>query len=389
MSGMVNILMVIEAEIATTHLLEQIMKACGVHGVGHRVQLLGKLQIGDITPDTIPMFVRCADPLVLPWAQLLVDANRSYAYYIDDNFWRIVGHTPLATYYRHPIIRKSLEFAISHADAVIVNSSELCRFVSSFNARTAVLPTFFDFSLIDGVQPSSTDEIRIGFAGSPSRIDDLDLISPVIELILEKYPKTIFEFAGVLPKGVSIGPRVRFFPHTGDYNAYIKFQATRNWAIGLAPLMDHEANRSKTDNKYREYGACHVAGIYSNIPPYSDVVENSVCGLLVDGAQSSWFDALAALIERPDKRTILANNAFEHVRARYDVSHVSHDWARFFKRLDERRSRDIRPLKQSSLDLKKFYRRLERLKIHLAVVYQEGGCRLVIQRIVRKIRPSR
>ncbi|TGR82771.1 glycosyltransferase family 1 protein, partial [Mesorhizobium sp. M2D.F.Ca.ET.223.01.1.1] len=206
---MASILMVIEAKIATTYLLEQIMSACRLHGVDYEVRFLNELQVDDITPNTIPMFVRCCDPLVLSWTQLLTDANRSYIYYIDDNFWRIRGESALAVYYRHPLVRKSLEFAVSHAETVIVNSPELATFVSRYNTRVAVLPAFFDFSLIEGVAQSANEEIRIGFAGSPSRVDDLDLIEPLIEPILKRFPQTIFEFAGVLPRGVVPGARVR------------------------------------------------------------------------------------------------------------------------------------------------------------------------------------
>lgn len=382
---MASILMIIEAKIATTYLLEQIMGACRTHGVEHKVKLLKELQINDFTPDIIPMFVRCADPLVLSWAQLLADANRSYAYYIDDNFWRIAGDSPLALYYQHPTIRETLEFAVSHAQTVIVNSPELASFVSGLNNRVAVLPTFFDFSLIDGVCPSSTEEIRIGFAGSPSRVNDLDLISPLIDPILENFPKTVFEFAGVLPKGVETGARIRFFPHTGDYNTYIKFQASRNWAIGLAPLIDHEANRAKTDNKYREYGACRIAGIYSNIPPYKNVIKDSVTGLLVDNNRESWLGALSKLANSSEERKNFADCAFNHVKNRYDLSSVSNVWAGLFIEIDKCRSKKVRKLSQHRIRWKKFRRKMDGYRINLFVIYNDGGCSLVARRIFRKI----
>ena len=382
---MASILMIIEAKIATTYLLEQIMGACRVHGIDHEVKFLNELRVEDITSDTIPMFVRCADPLMLSWAQLLADANRSYLYYIDDNFWRIIGGSPLAVYYQHPTIRRSLEFAVSHAETVIVNSPELARFISRFNSRVAVLPTFFDFSLIDGVPPSSTEEIRIGFAGSPSRVDDLDLVSPLIEPILERFPTTVFEFAGVLPKGVEAGARVRFFPHTGDYDSYIRFQASRNWAIGLAPLIDHEANRSKTDNKYREYGACRIAGVYSNIPPYRDVVKGSFTGVLVENTYKHWFESLCALIESPEKRTNLANEAFEHIKKKYDLGTSSYEWASLFREIDENRSRSTKTLGKVRLERRRLVRRMERYRIHMFVIYKEGGYSLLFRSIVGKI----
>ncbi|TPI40620.1 glycosyltransferase family 4 protein [Mesorhizobium sp. B3-1-6] len=382
---MASILMVIEAKIATTYLLEQIMGACRLHGVDYEVKFLNELEIGDITPNTIPMFVRCGDPLVLSWAQLLVDANRSYIYYIDDNFWRIRGESPLAVYYRHPLVRKSLQFAVSHAETVIVNSPELATFVSRFNTRVAILPAFFDFSLIEGVAQSASEEIRIGFAGSPSRVDDLDLIAPLIEPVLERFPKALFEFAGVLPRGIAAGARVRFFPHTGDYATYIRFQASRNWAIGLAPLLDHEANRGKTDNKYREYGACHIAGVYSNIPPYRNVVRNNETGILIENTTESWLKAISVLIESPEMRKKIENMAFKYIKNQYDLPVVSCEWASLFERLDSTRPKDIKPLASGGLGWRKILRKLERYAIYVFISYKEGGVYLVVRRAAKKL----
>ncbi|TPK07526.1 glycosyltransferase family 4 protein [Mesorhizobium sp. B2-5-7] len=377
--------MIIEARIATTYLVEQLMEACREYGVDHKTKFLNELQVHDITPGVIPMFVRCADPHVLLWAQLLVDANRPYIYYIDDNFWRIIGDNPLAAYYQHPMVRRSLEFAVSHAETVIVNSLELAKFISNFNTRVTVLPASFDFSLIESVSPSSTDEIRIGFAGSPSRVDDLNLVSPLIRPILERFPETVFEFAGVLPTGVQTGARVRFFPHINDYNAYIKFQASRSWAIGLAPLLDHEANRGKTDNKYREYGAFRIAGIYSNITPYNNVVRNLETGIIVDDDVGSWIKAISSLIESPKKRIEIRNNAFEDVKCRYDIRVVSYQWANLFLEFSKSNDWKIEDFNSRRIEWKLFCRKVQRRLVHLEITYEEGGVRLVFRRILKRI----
>lgn len=382
----VSILVVIEAEIATTHLIEQVLKACKPHGISYTVQFLDKLQSSDFDSNTLPLFVRCGDPRAFTWAQELVDADRPYLFYIDDNFWRILGDSSLAQYYRHPIIRRSLEFIVSNANAVITNSSELSKFLSRFNKRISVLPTFFDFSLIENVTPLSDERVRIGFAGSPSRVDDLELVSSLIEPVLKAFPQAIFEFAGTLPKGIKPSERIVFFPHTQDYNSYIRFQAARNWAIGLAPLKDHEANRNKTDNKYREYGACGCVGIYSDISPYRDVVRNSVTGLLVENTRSAWLEAVTDLLAHPARRAALAQNAFDDVKARYDISHVSTVWAEFFINLAGQLPLTARPLGGQISRLRRLRRRLDRARLNLSIVYHEGGVPLVMRRIVRKLR---
>lgn len=380
-----SILIIIEAEIATTHLIEQVLRACERDGVRYKVQLLDKLTTADFTPNIIPLFIRCGDPRAHAWARTLVDARYPYLFYIDDNFWRIVGDSPLAEYYRHPAVRQSLEFIASNARTVITNSNQLARFLSQFSKRITVLPTFFDFSLIENVQKQPDETIRIGFAGSPSRADDLELIAPLIKPILERFPQTVFEFAGVMPKAVAPEERILFFPHTHDYKSYIRFQASRNWAIGLAPLIDHEANRSKTDNKYREYGACGCVGIYSDIPPYSDVVKDSQTGLLVGNTGSAWLDALTDLITHPQKREAMSQAALEDVRARYDIGHVSQAWAGFFADFAQTLPRNAVRFDRPIPWRRRMLQRLHRIRLNIAIVYHEGGMPLVIRRIARKL----
>src|SRR5690606_19026397 len=149
-------------------------------------------------------------------------------------------------------------------------------------------------------------EVRIGFAGSTSRGGDLRLIAPAIAPILKKYPEAVFEFAGTLPEGIAPSPRIRFFSYDDDYERFVRFQHARGWAIGLAPLTDHLANRCKTDNKYREYGGCGSAPILSNIPPYTDVVQPGVTGLLVANEADAWHAAIERLLAHPQEREAIA-----------------------------------------------------------------------------------
>ena len=66
-----------------------------------------------------------------------------------------------------------------------------------------------------------------------------------------------------------------------------------DWRLSI----DHEGNRAKTDNKYREYGAFGCAGIYSGIPPYTQVVTDLVTGYLVENIENAWLLALNELIQ--------------------------------------------------------------------------------------------
>lgn len=383
-----DVLMVIEGEIATTQLLERVLLACEPYGLCYRKQFLHSLRVQDFYSGTIPLFVRCGDPALEFWVDLLDRAKHPFLYYIDDNFWRIEGGSALAQYYRHPRIRRSLEYITSRARCVLTNSEELSTFLYDLNNERKVLPTFFDFSLIEKVVPNSNEEVRIGFAGSPSRKDDLDIIAPLIQPILDSFPHAVFEFAGAMPRGVVEGDRVRFFPHTSEYNTFIRFQAERGWVIGLAPLFDTEANRCKTNNKYREYGACCIAGVYSDLDLYRQSVSGGSTGILVENNTEAWLSALHRLLACPEERRQIGQRAYEDVRKNFCVNQVALEWFNEFSRFSE--SISEKPLSLSSVysraKIQQLYLKLKGAQIRISAAFSEGGILLVFKKAVYKIK---
>jgi glycosyltransferase involved in cell wall biosynthesis len=382
-SSPVDVLMIIEAEFATTHLVELMLKACAPHGVTYRKRLLNQLSKDDFIPGTVPLFVRCGDPSLPGWIRLLADADWPYLYYLDDNFWRIEGDTPLARYYRHPLVRRSLDEAVKCARTVLVHSPDLAQFLAGRNNKIALLPAFFDFDLIADVKVETSDEIRIGFAGSLLRVADLEMVRPILAPLLGAHPGVVFEFAGVMPRDIVVNERVRFFPHVDDYDTYIRFQAARGWAIGLAPLVDSEANRCKTDNKYREYGACRIAGVYSAVAPYQHSVRDGETGLLVGFSSSDWLKALTELIVNPERRALIGNAAYEDVQARYSIEKVAPQW--------------VEVLRATKLPLTSYRAlpgnppimlrsRMSRWKLGASIAYQEGGLPMVLTKTISKLR---
>lgn len=325
-----HVLMIMEAEIATTHLISQVLSAAAGFGVKVTKRFVHELRIADFKPDVLPLFIRCGDPASAFWGGLLTRRRWPFIYYVDDDFWSMPSGTPLGDYYAHPMVRDSLDLFVRNAALVITNSAVLAARLAPLSRQVQLLPTFFDFSLLKGLTPESTSEFRIGFAGSSSRQPDLDLVAPVIRPILAEFPQVVFEFAGAMPSGFSPEPRIRFFPPIASYKEFLEFKISRNWQIGLAPLLDTVANRSKTDNKYREYAACGIAAIYSDIAPYRSVIVHGQNGLIASEAASQWMDHLRLLIVDKQTRKRVVEEAISDVRNRYDIVQVSSVWARTF-----------------------------------------------------------
>jgi glycosyltransferase involved in cell wall biosynthesis len=384
----IKVLLVIEGEIATTQLIERVLQSGRASGLTYSKVSLWDLSFPHFSNDTVPLFVRCGDPDVLPWIELLRRAGHPYVYYIDDNFWEIKGNSPLAEHYRRPEIRKTLETAVSCAHSVLTNSEVLASYLHRFTKRLRVLPSFFDFSLIEGCSPEPTPELRIGFAGSPTRSGDLELIRPLIQPVLDRLPDAVFEFAGAMPAGVEPGPRIRFFEHTTSYADYLRFQVGRNWAIGLAPLIDNPSNRAKTNNKYREYGACRIAGIYSDLTPYHGSVQPGVTGLLAPEDPDAWLSAIIGLASQPDRRRMIAESAARDVRARFCVERVAGEWVESFREtqaaLAARPSR-LERVYYRRIVAKRLLRAIHVLWLQVRDAYAKGGIRMVALKTVQRV----
>jgi len=380
--------MVIEGEIATTQLIERVLHACAPLGIRYTKVHLADLTFRHLNSSTVPLFVRCGDPGLRLWIRLLRRAKHPYFYYIDDNFWEIRGDSPVARYYREPLVRQSLEFAVTHAHEVLTNSEVLSSYLHRFSTRLHVLPPFFDFALIDGCVREQTEEFRIGFAGSVTRRDDLTLIGSLIQPILRRIPNAVFEFCGVMPSGVQAGPRIRFFEHTSSYADFIRFQARRNWAIGLAPLQDTSANRAKTNNKYREYGACGIAGVYSDMPPYQGSVEPMVTGLLVEPSDDAWLSAIMLLAFDPVRREQIAKCAEQDVRAKFCVKAVAAIWGDCMREIQgelRRRPSHLTSAYLSGIFLERATLGIKNLWLQTEDAYHKGGVAMVALKTAQRL----
>jgi glycosyltransferase involved in cell wall biosynthesis len=134
------------------------------------------------------------------------------------------------------------------------------------------------------------------------------------------------QFLGFMPEGLLGLPYVGFTPYSEDYPGFLRTLSRVDWSFGIAPLADLPANRGKTDNKYREYGACRIPAIYSNLPVYSGSVVDGRTGLLVPHTEDGWRDGLGRMMADATLRANLAHAAFQDVADRFSVAAAAQTW---------------------------------------------------------------
>lgn len=274
------------------------------------------------------VFCRNCEPAHHKVLDQVLELQKPYVYELDDNFWEIPLDSAVGRFHRAKKRLNELERFIIHADVVRVYSPRLEKITSQLNSNVQLVNAGFDFSLLPEEPPRrDPDRVRIVYATS-RREDPLNKVFlPGLARILDTYPdETEAVFLGTTPADLAGKSNISTEDYVSDYAEYIHRFATAGYDIGLAPLPRTPFFESKTNNKYREYGATRIAGIYSDVSVYSNCVRNGETGLLVNDHPDSWFTALRRLIQEPALRQRIQDHAYEDVYANYRMEVIERGW---------------------------------------------------------------
>lgn len=260
---------------------------------------------------------------------MLKKRGKKIVWQVDDDLWHIPTWMPS----EEAPNQWSLNKAISIADEVWVSTPTLAQVVNHANIK--LVPNLIDTNAFPVPGPAKDDPIRILWCGGRSHEKDLQLlIEPVEQLVMEYGSRVQFVFWGYIPTEMlefsrvsgtmtavtrpkaEYGDAVWFLDGLPFRNFYDKLAKMRPY-IALMPLVDCQFNHSKTNLKYLEMSVAGAASIGSKITPYSDTIKHDEDGVLVDNTPTAWYNAMKDLIENPQKRDVLAANAYQKVVSQY------------------------------------------------------------------------
>lgn len=209
-------------------------------------------------------------------------------------------------------IRAFLLKTISFATAITVSTPKLKEYYSKYHNNIHVLPNLLDAKIwLPSSKKKHKDTITIGYAGTPDHTNDLMLLDTILPIILKKFDTSInLHFLGCKTELLSKLPNFKFTPLQPNYASYATTLINSDIDIGLAPLHDNQFNCCKSNIKWLEYSICGIAGIYSDLAPYSPYVEHRKTGLLVKNNDiDSWIESIALLIENFNLRKSISAQA--------------------------------------------------------------------------------
>jgi hypothetical protein len=266
---------------------------------------------------------RVCDPGPSSMWQQLAREGRHLIYEVDDDLFNIDHRSPAAhQYYARPDVRDNIRRNIQVAAAVTVTTEPLADIVAQWNDNVHIVPNAVPDWLIDR-QPPQRDNgtLTIGWGGSATHHMDWDQTSHQIRRFLQRHPQTELHCIGNDYGAILKAPRRRFTPWVPDVESFLR---AIDYHIGVAPLLPHVFNRSKSAIKALECAALGIPTVASAVRPYEDFVQHGTTGYLVR-RDHEWGTHLRVLTENPALRAEMGAAAREQART-HTISAIAPLW---------------------------------------------------------------
>lgn len=230
-------------------------------------------------------------------AQRLHDAGRRLVYIIDDDLLNLPPTIQSAAYLGQPEIQDNIRAMMAMSDAILSPSPLLLEMYAT-DGRAAIRT---EEPALEPVpyRPREADRpVKIGFAGSVDRSSDLeDILGDALMRVKRKYgDRVAFEFFGAVP-AFAEDLEAESEPYLNSYDAYRRKLNALEWDIGLAPMPESHFHACKHYNKFCEYAAAGIAGIYTDCPPYTFIPERERFGRFCKNDPQAWFEQICAEVD--------------------------------------------------------------------------------------------
>ncbi len=246
--------------------------------------------------------------------------------------------------------RPTLRSLRAEADGFLVSTPALGEAFQHPRRPLRVVPNMVDPRRW-GPRVSVPGNVRLGWAGSASHLEDLREILPALERLRRRMAFTLVVFGLVnRPLGAEIREVRVTRPHLRGYRreraelflevagrlealgcvhvpfvrleAYFRVLPGLGLDVAVAPLSDSPFNRFKSALKYYEYAMAGAASVASAVGPYEGEPELLTC----PNEDAAWEQTLEALLRDAPRRRAVARRQSAWVRAHRDIARGASLW---------------------------------------------------------------
>lgn len=245
--------------------------------------------------------------------------------------------------------------SLCNAEGLIVSTNHLLNTYTSdafpFNANAEVVENSLDFkgdqSFVgwDKVSVRKHKGIRVGWIGGRTHFNDLMEVAPVLRVLCEKYRNKVTlvlvnsalklscEAQGIKYPFEGL-PNVQEADRSVDINRYAPFAASFGFDIGIAPLVDCNFNRSKSNLRWLEYAGMKVPCVATSIGQFAETIDHGEDGFLIkDNDLDEWKRTLETLILNENVRVGIGQMAYKKAKDRFNVKNNAPRYVRYMKKI--------------------------------------------------------
>lgn len=230
------------------------------------------------------------------------------------------------------------------SDGLIVTTVSLAELYKPYAKKIYVVENVADLKVWP--KRAKNKRLTVGWIGAGSHDDDLALIKDVVPAILQKYHNVEFSIVHGAPEFFKhkpgceylLNPRHHLYKKmrrctkchgidrlhwTHDFKSidkYPKWAASFGFDIGLAPLVDLNFTRGKSNLRWLEYSAMGVPTIASPINHFRESIRDGETGLIVkDNSPQGWMDSIELLINDEALRKKIGKAARKEIKDKWSL----------------------------------------------------------------------
>lgn len=218
---------------------------------------------------------------------------------------------------------------ISASDLVIAGNNYLMSYAQQYNSNVKLIPTTIDTNFhLPTNNAINSDVIIIGWSGSKTTIKHFEsAISVLLKLKVKYGNKLEFKVMGDATF-TNDELNIKGIPWSHE----TEVETINSFDIGIMPLPDDEWAKGKCGLKGLSYMACAIPTIMSPVGVNADIIQHGENGFLAN-TEDEWFNYLSVLIENPDLRKKLGENARKIVEEKYSVEANKHLYLQAIKQV--------------------------------------------------------
>jgi glycosyltransferase involved in cell wall biosynthesis len=279
----------------------------------------------------IDLMNKKSDILIIhkPFSEFIPDLllNSTIAERLFTKFGNVVFSTYDATYINN---EKKTEFLFRNSDLIYATSKRIHKKALNISTdnRVSYIPPSVDTEFFtpkkDAYKKPEADSLVLGWIGN-AELHKKDIIKLSENLNrLQSVNITLRFLTGGSTVDSKLQSKLNDVTSDIDYIQWVPWEdvpkVINSFDVGLAPLCDTEFNRARSSEKIREYMACGIPVIASDIGENRYLISDN-CGFLVSN-KNDWENAVDKLTDDELRRS-MGGSARSHVVNNYSISVIS------------------------------------------------------------------